>query len=51
MHELLEAHAVSAGGLLGQYFDPLTGKAHREHRSTITLGETCCIAVGRAHAF
>ncbi|KAL4423330.1 hypothetical protein ABPG77_006125 [Micractinium sp. CCAP 211/92] len=38
VHSLLEAHASSAGGLLGQYFDPQTGRAHKEHRSTITLG-------------
>ncbi|KAL4430639.1 hypothetical protein ABPG75_005895 [Micractinium tetrahymenae] len=38
VHDLLEAHATSAGGLLGQFFNPLTGKAHKEHRGTITLG-------------
>lgn len=51
MHRLLEAHASSAGGLLGQYFDPQTGKAHKEHRSTITLGalRRCCQAERRAY--
>ena len=38
VHERLEGAAADGGGLLGQFFSPLTGKAHKTHGHTITLG-------------
>ncbi|KAI3425805.1 hypothetical protein D9Q98_007780 [Chlorella vulgaris] len=40
VHEKLERHAGAegAGGLLGQYFNPLTGLASKRYGGTITLG-------------
>ena len=39
VHKRLEAHAAAGGGLLGQYFNPLTGQPHSSHGSTVTLGK------------
>jgi hypothetical protein len=38
VHDHLEAAARAGGGLLGQFFNPLTGKASGKHGGTITLG-------------
>lgn len=38
VHEQLKGHVAVGGGLLGQYFNPMTGKATHKHGATITLG-------------
>lgn len=38
VHDRLAGAHADGGGLLGQYFSPLTGKAAKAHGHTITLG-------------
>ena len=38
VHDRLEGAHTDGGGLLGQFFNPLTGKAAKAHGHTITLG-------------
>ena len=44
VHDRLEGAHTDGGGLLGQYFNPLTGKATKTHGNTITLGGLPCCA-------
>lgn len=38
VHDRLEGAHADGGGLLGQFFNPLTGKSSKAHGHTITLG-------------
>lgn len=43
VHDRLEGAHTDGGGLLGQFFNPLTGKAAKAHGHTITLGALCAV--------
>lgn len=50
VHERLSGAHAAGGGLLGQFFSPLTGKAHKAQGQTITLGALRVLRRSGAHA-